>query len=222
LDGLSLDIKPGERIAVVGRTGAGKSSLISCLFRLCELEGGSIKIDNIAISQVGLKALRRRIAIVPQDPVLFYGSLRFNLDPHNQNSDAQIWQVLEMVSMKNLIMQSESKLEMRIDSDATNFSVGQRQLLCLGRAILCRARILIIDEATANVDVETDRLIQQSLRMFTKGSTLITIAHRLDTIMDYDRVLVMSAGRAVEFDSPEKLLDNSFSEFSKMVAKTKE
>ena len=213
IKGISLEIKGGEHVAIVGRTGAGKTSIISSLFRLLEPTSGSITIDGIDISTIGLSDLRSKIAIVPQEPALFSGTLRFNLDPYNKYSDDVIWLALERTSMKEVAMDLPDRLEGEVQECGQNFSIGQRQLLCLTRALLLRSSIIVMDEATANIDLETDEQIQISLRENFKNNTLITIAHRINTIIDYDRVIVLDSGRVAEFDTPRVLLSNEDSIF---------
>ncbi|XP_044727747.1 ATP-binding cassette sub-family C member 4-like [Chrysoperla carnea] len=215
LKNLNLEIQSGEKIGVVGRTGAGKSSLISSLFRLSIIDGDII-IDDVNIQLIGLKDLRSSISIIPQQPVLFSATMRFNLDPFEKFDDHTLWNVLEDVKLKHCI----TSLDFEIQSGGTNFSIGQRQLICLARAILKQNKILVLDEATANVDPLTDALIQRTIREKFQACTVITIAHRLNTIMDSDKVLVMDAGQMVEFDHPCKLLQNENGFFYKLVQET--
>nr|XP_033799380.1 canalicular multispecific organic anion transporter 1 [Geotrypetes seraphini] len=206
LQGITCDIDCTEKVGIVGRTGAGKSSLTNCIFRIIESAGGKIVIDGVDISTIGLHDLRQRLTIIPQDPVLFSGTLRMNLDPFNKYSDEDIWKALELAHLKQYTMGLQEKLHHEVNEGGENLSVGQRQLLCLARALLRKSKILILDEATAAVDLETDNLIQTTIRKEFSNCTVLTIAHRLHTIMDYSRVIVLDAGRVVEFDSPEKLL----------------
>jgi len=205
---ISFDIKPCEKVGVVGRTGAGKSSLAMGLFRMIEAAEGSITIDGINISDIGLMDLRSRLTIIPQDPVLFSGSIRFNLDPFDQHSDDSIWNALEISHLKGFIDTLNGGLQEPVAESGSNFSVGQRQLMCLARAILRKSKILVLDEATAAVDMETDEFIQKTIRDEFKDCTVFTIAHRLNTVIDYDRILVLDKGKVVEFDSPQKLLQS--------------
>ncbi|KAK5971311.1 Multi drug resistance-associated protein variant [Trichostrongylus colubriformis] len=217
LRGISADVNEGEKIGIVGRTGAGKSSFALALFRLIEPSSGKILIDGVDISKIGLHDLRSNITIIPQDPVLFSGTLRFNLDPFERNTDAEIWRALELAHLKLFISSLQGGLDYSISEGGENISVGQRQLVCLARAVLRNARVLVLDEATAAVDVTTDSLIQTTIRQQFKHSTVFTIAHRLNTIMEYDRVMVLDNGRIIEFDSPQTLLMESDSAFAKMV-----
>ncbi|XP_033835853.1 canalicular multispecific organic anion transporter 1 [Periophthalmus magnuspinnatus] len=207
LHGVTCFIDSKEKIGIVGRTGAGKSSLTNCLFRIIEAAEGRILIDGVDISSIGLHDLRSRLTIIPQDPVLFSGSLRMNLDPFNKFSDEEIWKVLELSHLKSFVFGLEEGLQYEVAEGGENLSVGQRQLLCLARALLRKSRILILDEATAAVDLETDDLIQTTIRKEFSHCTVLTIAHRLHTIMDSSRVMVLDAGKIVEFDSPSNLLD---------------
>ncbi|KIH59278.1 ABC transporter, ATP-binding protein [Ancylostoma duodenale] len=218
LKGLSVHISAGEKVGVVGRTGAGKSSLTLALFRIIEPAGGSILLDGVDITSVGLHDLRERLTIIPQDPVLFSGTLRFNLDPTSKYSDAEIWSAIEMASLKPFVESLPFGLQHQIDESGENISVGQRQLVCLTRALLRKSRILVLDEATAAIDGHTDALIQGTIRKQFEDSTVITIAHRLNTILDYDRVLVMESGRVAEFAPPQQLLANKNSIFYSMAA----
>ncbi|XP_026534013.1 canalicular multispecific organic anion transporter 1 isoform X2 [Notechis scutatus] len=206
LDGINCDIKGTEKIGVVGRTGAGKSSLTNCLFRILEAAGGKILIDGLDIATLGLHDLREKLTIIPQDPILFSGSLRMNLDPFDQYSDEDIWHTLELAHLKSYVQTLPEGLSSPVSEGGENLSVGQRQLVCLARALLRKSKILILDEATAAVDMETDHLIQETIRSEFANCTVITIAHRLHTIMDSHRVLVLQEGKIVEFDSPEELL----------------
>ncbi|XP_077055732.1 ATP-binding cassette sub-family C member 4 [Siphateles boraxobius] len=219
LKNISAMFRPREKVGIVGRTGAGKSSLISALFRLMEPEG-KIFVDGVLTSEIGLHDLRQKMSIIPQDPVLFTGTMRKNLDPFGQHSDNDLWNSLEEVQLKAAVEELPSKLETELAESGSNFSVGQRQLVCLARAILRKNRILIIDEATANVDPRTDELIQKTIREKFKECTVLTIAHRLNTIIDSDRILVLDAGRIHEYDAPHVLLQNQNGILYKMVQQT--
>ncbi|XP_042357577.1 canalicular multispecific organic anion transporter 1 isoform X2 [Plectropomus leopardus] len=207
LHGITCDINSTEKIGIVGRTGAGKSSLTNCLFRIIEAAEGRIFIDGVDISTIGLHDLRNRLTIIPQDPVLFSGTLRMNLDPFDKFSDEEIWRVLELSHLKDYVTGLQEGLQHEVSEGGENLSVGQRQLLCLARALLRKSRILILDEATAAVDLETDDLIQNTIRKEFSHCTVLTIAHRLHSIMDSSRVMVLDAGKIVEFDSPSNLLE---------------
>ena len=219
---LSCHIQPGEKIGVVGRTGAGKSSLILCLMRIIEIEDGSIVLDGVNIKEIGLDDLRGRIAIIPQEPLLFSGTLRDNLDPQHEYADEEIWSSLERAQMKNVIVDAPAGLDTIVEEHGTNYSVGQRQLLCVARALLRKSKVILMDEATASIDLETDMKIQKTIREEFSDSTVITIAHRIHTIIDSDRVMVLEMGELKEFDRPSVLLQNSESMFSQLVEKSKE
>ncbi|CAM9122833.1 unnamed protein product, partial [Ectocarpus sp. 4 AP-2014] len=208
LKGLTLSIKGGSRVGVVGRTGAGKSSLIAALFRLVEYDRdrGGIEIDGVDISKVGLHDLRPRMSVVPQTPFLFSGSMRLNLDPFGKQSDIHMWASLEAVQMKTYVQSLAGGLDAPVAEGGGNLSVGQRQLLCLARAVLQRSQILVMDEATANIDQHTDSLIQDVVRSSFKGKTVIMVAHRLNTVIDCDQVVVLSEGSVVEAGHPHVLL----------------
>ncbi|XP_070326119.1 ATP-binding cassette sub-family C member 2 isoform X2 [Odocoileus virginianus] len=208
LRGITCDIKSTEKIGVVGRTGAGKSSLTNCLFRILEAAGGQITIDGVDIASIGLHDLREKLTIIPQDPILFSGSLRMNLDPFNNYSDEEIWKALELSHLKSFVAGLQAGLSYEVTEGGDNLSIGQRQLLCLARALLRKSKILIMDEATAAVDLETDQLIQMTIQTEFSHCTTITIAHRLHTIMDSDKVMVLDNGKIIEYDSPEELLKN--------------
>ncbi|ODM89209.1 Multidrug resistance-associated protein 1 [Orchesella cincta] len=205
---VTCTIEPGEKVGIVGRTGAGKSSLTLGLFRLIEAAGGNIIIDGHNISKLGLHDVRGRLTIIPQDPVLFSGNLRFNLDPFGAYSDDEIWRVLELAHLKTFVSSLTAGLDHEISEGGENLSVGQRSLVCLGRALLRKTKILVLDEATAAVDLETDDLIQTTIRSAFKECTVLTIAHRLNTIMDSTRVMVLDKGEIREFDTPSSLLHN--------------
>ncbi|KPI93322.1 putative multidrug resistance-associated protein lethal(2)03659 [Papilio xuthus] len=217
LKNLNLEIESGWKVGIVGRTGAGKSSLISALFRFSYIDG-KISIDGIDTAMIAKQGLRSKISIIPQEPVLFSATIRYNLDPFNIYSDDDLWRALEQVDMKSAI----PSLDFKVTEGGANFSVGQRQLMCLARAVLRSNKILIMDEATANVDPQTDNFIQQTIRRQFASCTVLTIAHRLNTIMDSDRVLVMSSGCIAEFDHPYILLSDPNSAFSSMVRETGE
>ncbi|ORY36994.1 P-loop containing nucleoside triphosphate hydrolase protein [Rhizoclosmatium globosum] len=215
LNHVSFEVRDRQKIGIVGRTGSGKSSLMQALFRMVEPASGQIIIDGKDISLMGLSDLRSRIAIIPQDPVVFSGSFRSNMDPFSEHSDSDS-------GLKAKVSKSDGQLDAAVDAGGENLSVGERQLLCLSRAMLKTPRILIMDEATANVDYETDAMIQKALREDFKDATVLTIAHRLNTVIDYDRVMVLEKGSIAEFDSPKKLLDDESSMFFALVAQTGE
>jgi len=216
LKGCSLSIGGGEKMGIVGRTGAGKSSILVALFRVCELRGGSLLIDGIDIARVDLPTLRSRLAIIPQDPVLFTGTLRSNLDPTKANSDEELWNVLQQCGIDAAMAEHPDRLARPIEEKGGNLSMGQRQLLCLARALLKRARVLVLDEATASVDMQSDALIQRTLRDGLSGTTVLTIAHRLETIMHCDRIIVMHEGVVAEAGPPEELKNRSGSRFAEL------
>lgn len=238
LKGLSLSVKGGERIGVVGRTGAGKSSIMGALFRLVELSSGSIKIDGIDIATVGLEDLRQRLSIIPQDPTLFRGTVRSNLDPFNKFTDQELWSALRSADLvgeqtpptpelpedsgkdtvlddtgphveieKHPAASGRIHLDTPVDEEGLNFSLGQRQLMALARALVRGSRIIVCDEATSSVDMDTDERIQHTIATGFKGRTLLCIAHRLKTILKYDRIIVMDAGVIAECDTPLNLFE---------------
>ncbi|XP_056002528.1 multidrug resistance-associated protein 1-like isoform X2 [Ostrea edulis] len=216
LRGLECVISGGEKVGIVGRTGAGKSSVTLGLFRIVEPVGGDIEIDNVSVSSIGLHDLRSKLTILPQDPVIFSGSLRSNLDSFQRFSDQDLWTAIERAHMKDFVTSCVGQLNYECGEGGQNFSVGQRQLICLARTLLHKTKILILDEATAAVDVETDDLIQRTIKTEFSDCTVMSIAHRLNTVMDYDRIMVMDKGFIVEFDSPNKLLDNKSGVFYSM------
>ncbi|XP_007443149.2 multidrug resistance-associated protein 1 [Python bivittatus] len=208
LRNISVVIRGGEKVGIVGRTGAGKSSLTLGLFRIKEAVEGEILIDGVNIAQIGLHDLRFKITIIPQDPILFSGSLRMNLDPFDQYTDEDVWTSLELAHLKTFVSSLPDKLHHECSEGGENLSVGQRQLVCLARALLRKSKILVLDEATAAVDLETDSLIQSTIRAQFEGCTVLTIAHRLNTIMDYTRVIVLEKGEIVESGAPATLLES--------------
>lgn len=230
LKGLSMDIRGGERIGIVGRTGAGKSSIMAALFRMTELSSGRIKIDDTDISRIGLHELRTRLTIIPQDPTLFQGTIRSNLDPFNEHTDLELWSALRKAHLVGQEIPSEISatnttsttsplpptlaspsqrlhLDSTVDQDGLNFSLGQRQLMALARALVRDSRIIVCDEATSSVDFETDERVQETMATGFRGKTVLCIAHRLRTIINYDRICVMDQGCIAEMDTPARLYE---------------
>ncbi|CAN4123940.1 unnamed protein product [Withania somnifera] len=218
LKGITCTFPEGKKIGVVGRTGSGKSTLIQALFRVVEPSEGCILIDGIDILKIGLQDLRSNLSIIPQDPTLFQGTIRTNLDPLQQHSDQDIWEVLQKCQLADIVKQDRRLLDAPVAEEGENLSVGQRQIVCLARVLLQKRRILVLDEATASVDTETDNVIQKTIREETNGCTVITVAHRIPTVIDNDLVLVLGEGKILEFDTPNQLLRNSSSAFSNLVA----
>ncbi|KAI7833448.1 P-loop containing nucleoside triphosphate hydrolase protein [Kickxella alabastrina] len=219
LRNLSFRVLPKQKVGIVGRTGAGKSSLTLALFRVIEAAGGQILIDGEDISQYGLYDVRSKLSIIPQDPVLFAGTVRENLDPFNSHSDQEIWCALEHAHLADVVRAKDEALEFMVAHGGDNFSVGQRQLVCLARALLKRAKVLVLDEATASIDNSTDSIIQESIRKEFKDCTVLTIAHRLNTIVDSDMILVIDGGKVAEYDTPGNLLADKTSLFAHLVEK---
>ncbi|KAF1316153.1 Abc transporter c family member 5, partial [Globisporangium splendens] len=209
LKGLSFDIKNNEKIGIVGRTGAGKSSLTMALFRINELDAGRILIDGEDISTMPLRSLRSKLSIIPQSPVLFKGTLRAYMDPFDEFTDAEIWSAFEKVEMKEQIGALENQLSYELSENGENFSVGERQMLCMARALLTQTRIVVMDEATASIDHATEKKLQTMIDRDFKDATVLTIAHRLATVLESDRIMVLSDGNVVEFDSPTNLVKDS-------------
>ncbi|XP_018496938.2 multidrug resistance-associated protein 1 [Galendromus occidentalis] len=218
---ISLKINAGEKVGICGRTGAGKSSLTLALFRIIEACQGRIIIDDIAIADIGVHDLRKKLSIIPQDPILFSGTLRLNLDPFGGHKDEELWHAIEHAHLKRFVAKQDKGLDFEISEGGENLSVGQRQLLCLARALLRNSKILVLDEATAAVDVLTDSLIQETIQTEFASCTIITIAHRINTIINYDKILVLDAGEVREFDSPQNLLADTSSLFSAIVNESK-
>ncbi|GKZ00646.1 hypothetical protein MPSEU_001016800 [Mayamaea pseudoterrestris] len=224
LKNISLTIKGGEHVGVCGRTGSGKSSLMTLLFRICELEpdGGKLVIDDIDTSTIGVSPLRTNLSIIPQDPVLFSNTVRYNIDPFGVATDEEIWETLRKVQMDDVVRELSMGLDEQVAEGGENFSQGQRQLMCIARSLIRKPKILVMDEATSSIDNATDGLIQEMIRVNFKDATVLTIAHRLNTIMDSDRVLVLDDGNVAEFDSPHALLQKDGSLFRAMVEKSKD
>ncbi|XP_050205801.1 putative ABC transporter C family member 15 isoform X2 [Mercurialis annua] len=218
LKSITCTFPGGKKIGVVGRTGSGKSTLIQALFRVIEPSEGQILIDGQDISKIGLQDLRSRLGIIPQDPTLFQGTVRANLDPLQQHTDQEIWEVLKKCRLADIVRQDSRLLDAPVAEDGENWSVGQRQLVCLARVLLKKRRILVLDEATASIDTATDNLIQGTIREETSRCTVITVAHRIPTVIDNDLVLVLDQGKVIEFDSPQELLKDNSSSFSKLVS----
>ncbi|CAK7336525.1 unnamed protein product [Dovyalis caffra] len=218
LRGLTCTFPGGMKTGIVGRTGSGKSTLIQTLFRIVEPAAGRIMIDGIDISMIGLHDLRSRLSIIPQDPTMFEGTVRSNLDPLEEYTDEQIWEALDKFQLGDEVRKKEMKLNSTVIENGENWSMGQRQLLCLGRVLLKKSKVLVLDEATASVDTATDSLIQQTVRQHFSGCTVITVAHRITSVLDSDMVLLLSSGLIEEYDSPTRLLENKSSSFSQLVA----
>ncbi|KAI3456831.1 hypothetical protein Pfo_013494 [Paulownia fortunei] len=218
LRGLTCTFFGGKKTGIVGRTGSGKSTLIQTLFRIVEPTVGQILIDGINISSIGLHDLRSRLSIIPQDPTMFEGTVRSNLDPLEEYTDEQIWEALDKCQLGDEVRKKAEKLDSAVSENGENWSVGQRQLVCLGRVLLKKTKVLVLDEATASVDTATDNLIQQTLKHHFTDSTVITIAHRITSVLDSDMVLLLDNGLLKEYDSPEKLLEDKSSSFAKLVA----
>ncbi|KAJ2221768.1 hypothetical protein IW143_001695, partial [Coemansia sp. RSA 520] len=235
---LSFAVGSQEKIGIVGRTGAGKSSLVQAIMRMVEPAAGKIIIDGVDIATIGLHDLRLRISIIPQDPVLFEGAIRVNLDLINEYTDEEVWAAIRATHIEELLEKPTKKyiedpdddemgvwvegvgLDKWVEHGGNNFSVGERQLISLCRALLWKRKILVLDEATANIDNKTDQLIQTILRDEFKDCTILTIAHRLNTVMDSDRILVMDQGTVAEFDTPKNLLARG-GPFTQLVASMK-
>lgn len=219
LKGVSFTVRPGEKVGVVGRTGAGKSSLLQALFRIVNVSSGTIEIDGCNTRDMGLDVLRGRLALVPQDAILFKGTLRENLDPENTRTDAEIISALKRVWLlprdgtHDSAAEAKFSLDAAVSDEGSNYSAGEKQLLALCRALVKNSRIIVLDEATSNVDVEMDAKLQKTIQTEFASSTLMCIAHRLNTVVYYDRILVMDAGKVAEFDTPLNLFDKEDSIF---------
>ncbi|XP_042477665.1 ABC transporter C family member 3-like [Macadamia integrifolia] len=217
LRGLTCTFPGGLKIGIVGRTGSGKTTLVQALFRILEPVAGQILVDDINISKIGLHNLRSKLSIIPQDPTMFEGTLRSNLDPLEEYTDEQIWEALNKCQLGDEIRKKEGNLDSAVTENGENWSMGQRQLVCLARVLLKKSKVLVLDEATASVDTTTDHLIQQTLLQHFSGSTVITIAHRITSILDIDLVMFLDNGNILEYDSPTKLLEIKTSSFAQLV-----
>ena len=220
LSGLSLEVQPGEKVGIVGRTGAGKSSVLQVLFRLVNPESGSVLIDGIDYMKIGIHELRQQMSVIPQSSVLFAGSIRENLDAFRTHSDEEILKVLRDVKLEDRILEHDEGLNVEVRGEAISLSAGQKQLLCLARAILRKNKIIMMDEATANVDNETDKVIQKNLKKKFAGCTLLVIAHRIRTIIKSDKIVVVDKGICKECATPAELFNNADSLFRNMIYST--
>ncbi len=216
LKGINFDVSPGEKMGIVGRTGAGKSSLLACLLRMPANTEGEIIIDGISVADLNVQDVRSAIAVIPQNPFLLNDALRRSLDPADKFADEELWNMLEKVQLKSTVEKREGQLNCHVTEHGANFSVGERQLICFARALLFGKKIIVMDEATSSVDNQTDELIQKIIRRDMIHCTVITIAHRLSTVIDYDRIMVLDGGKIVEMDSPKVLLGNELSCFYKL------
>ena len=219
LKNLNIKINPKEKIGVVGRTGSGKSTICLCLFRILEPLNGKILIDDVDITTIGLDLLRQNITIIPQDPCLLEGSLKYNIDPFERTSNNEIIKILKEIGFEYTESDNDI-LNKNIEQNGSNLSVGEKQLICIARAIIRKTKIIVMDEATANIDMKTEEKIQKALEKCLNNSTVITVAHRIKTVIKYDKILVLDAGNVIEFDSPENLLKNENSLFYKLYSKS--
>jgi ABC-type multidrug transport system fused ATPase/permease subunit len=220
LKNLNIHINPGEHVGVVGRTGSGKSTIALCLFRILEAYEGKIIIDGIDISTLGLKKLRSSLTIIPQDATIMDGTLRYNIDPIGQFTDQNIVNVMNKIGFEYIIHNHPEGLSQNISENGSNLSIGEKQLICITRAILRRTKIIVMDEATASIDFKTEEIIQRAINEILKESTLITIAHRIKTVINSDKILVLDAGEVIEYDSPDNLLKNTNSFFYDFYSKS--
>eukprot|EP00879_Flechtneria_rotunda_P005406 GHRR01005697.1.p1 GENE.GHRR01005697.1~~GHRR01005697.1.p1 ORF type:complete len:938 (+),score=327.51 GHRR01005697.1:3324-6137(+) len=217
---VSFHVQDCEKIGIVGRTGSGKTTLLMALFRMIDMAKGRILVDGVDIGTLPLREVRKRISIIPQEPVMFKGTVRSNLDPFGEASDNELWHALALVHLKQAVADMPGGLDGPVFEGGSNFSLGQKQLICMARCVLKRTHILVLDEATAAMDLQTDLLIQRTIRRVFRGRTTLTIAHRLDTIIFSDRILAMAQGQVKEFDRPSTLLENPHSMFNKLVEDT--
>ena len=218
LKNLSFTVHGGEKVGICGRTGSGKSSMFVALFRIVEPASGTVRLDGVDIMTLGLRDLRSKMAMIPQDPFMFAGSIRTNLDPFDEHKDDEVWDVLTKVGLRAMVEKAAKKIDMEVIDNGANFSLGQRQLLCMGRALLRQSRVLMMDEATASVDMDSDALIQKTVREAFSHCTTLTIAHRLNTIMDSDKVAFLEDGELSEYGEPDELLKNKNGKFSALVS----
>lgn len=226
LNNLSFNIAAGEKVGIVGRTAAGKSTIALTLSRILELESGSIEIDGVDISKVGLNRLRSKVTMIPQDPILFKGSLKFNIDPTETIADEVLENMIQKAGLYELLQkdkscEQKSLLDFEVTEGGENLSSGEKQLISIIRAVLRKAKVVILDEATANIDVLTEQKILKFMNEEMKESTVITIAHRLNTVIKSDKIAVMGHGRLLEFNSPGNLIKNQDSHFSELLQEMK-
>jgi ATP-binding cassette subfamily C (CFTR/MRP) protein 1 len=220
LKNINFSLKSGEHLGVVGRTGSGKSTISLCLFRILEAFSGKIYIDGVDISKVGLQKLRESLTIIPQDSTLMDGTLRYNIDPINAYSDKEIIHVMQKIGFDYIIKRDKDGLYQEISESGSNLSVGEKQLICITRAILRKSKIIIMDEATASIDYITEEIIQKAIDELLVDSTFITIAHRIKTILNYDKILTLDNGKIVDFDTPKNLLNDKNSLFYELYSKS--
>ena len=220
LKNLNFNIEGKEKVGIVGRTGSGKSTITLCLFRILEATEGKILIDNVDISTIGLNLLRNNLTIIPQDPALMEGSLRYNIDPLEKNDDNEIIRVMQKIGFDYIIKRNKEGLNQEIAEGGSNLSVGEKQLICITRAILRKSKIIIMDEATASIDYKTEEIIQKAINELLNDSTFITIAHRIKTILGYDKILTLDNGKIVDFDTPKNLLNDKMSLFYELYSKS--
>ena len=219
LKNLNFEIKSKEKIGIVGRTGSGKSTICLCLFRILEPLEGTIYIDNVDIRNIGLDILRKNITIIPQDPCLFEGTLKFNIDPFDEVDNSIIIKILKDIGFEYTESDNDIINKM-IEQNGNNLSVGEKQLICIARALIRKSKIIVMDEATANIDIKTEEKIQKALKLVLDNCTVITVAHRIKTIINYDKILVLDNGEIVEFDKPDVLLKNQNSLFYELYHKS--
>jgi ATP-binding cassette, subfamily C (CFTR/MRP), member 4 len=219
LSNITWEIPAGTKVGIVGRTGAGKSSIIAALFRLAPYTG-TIFLDGVAACSVPVQRLRRCFGVIPQEPMLFSESVHHNIDPFDEFSLEEVWSALDAVQLRQVVERLPNGIATKLSESGSNLSVGQRQLVCLARAVLRQSKILVLDEATANVDYNTDQIIQKTIRERFQASTVLCVAHRLNTVIDYDRIAVFDFGRLVEYDSPANLLRRPNSVFASLVAQS--
>ena len=213
-------IKGKEKVGIVGRTGSGKSTITLCLFRILEAAEGKIMIDDIDISTLGLDKLRSNITIIPQDPALMEGTLKYNIDPLDKSNAFDILKVMKKIGFDYIVKRNNLGLNQEIAEGGSNVSVGEKQLICITRAILRKSKIIVMDEATASIDYKTEELIQKAINEILDNSTFITIAHRIKTILNYDRIIVLDNGNIVDFDKPDNLIKNKNSLFYELYKKS--
>ena len=220
LKNINFLIQGKEKIGIVGRTGSGKSTITLCLFRILEATEGKILIDDVDISTLGLEILRNNLTIIPQDPALMEGSLRYNIDPLDKSEDNEIIKVMQKIGFDYIIKRNKDGLNQEISEGGSNLSVGEKQLICITRAILRKSKIIVMDEATASIDYKTEEIIQKAIAELLNDSTFITIAHRIKTILNYDKILTLDNGKIVDFDTPKNLLNDKNSLFYELYSKS--